>query len=119
MNTYQSLEHLHHLLQEIQHHAHKDDFQEAFGIIEDLREPYLVMLAEVEKQLYEKPFYVWANEMCDNKTDNFLEAYQWYQELLNRGAENVNIVDADFEIIIGVCGGHFYPLNKQTELYMR
>jgi hypothetical protein len=42
-----------------------------------------------------KPFYIWANDDCDNKTDSFKEAKVIRLELFNDGCEDVHIVDAD------------------------
>ena len=42
-----------------------------------------------------KPFYIWANEDCANKTDDFKEAKVIRLALFNEGGESVHIVDAD------------------------
>ncbi|KLR57140.1 hypothetical protein [Diaphorobacter sp. J5-51] len=41
------------------------------------------------------PFYIWANEDCDNKSDSFSEAKAIRLALFNGGGESVHIVDAD------------------------
>ena len=41
MNTYETLEHLHFLLQECMSHPSQESLLEALGIVEDLREPYM------------------------------------------------------------------------------
>lgn len=43
----------------------------------------------------ERPFYIWANEDCDNKTDSFKKAKAIRLELINEGCESVHIVDAN------------------------
>lgn len=42
-----------------------------------------------------KPFYIWANDDCSNKSDCFKEAKSIRLELFNDGGLNVHIVDAD------------------------
>ena len=42
-----------------------------------------------------KPFYIWANEDCANKTDDFKEAKVIRLALINAGGVSVHIVDAD------------------------
>lgn len=46
-------------------------------------------------QVAATPFYIWANEGCDNKTDSFKEAKAIRLALFNEGGESVHIVDAD------------------------
>lgn len=42
-----------------------------------------------------KPFYIWANEDCANKSDSFTEAKAIRLALFNEGAQSVHIVDAN------------------------
>ena len=42
-----------------------------------------------------KPFYIWANEDCSNKSDIFDEAKAIRLKLFNDGGTTVHIVDAD------------------------
>lgn len=42
-----------------------------------------------------KPFYIWANDDCANKSDSFSEAKTIRLALFNEGGESVYIVDAD------------------------
>lgn len=42
-----------------------------------------------------KPFYIWANDDCANKTDSFKEAKAIRLVLFNEGGESVHIVDAE------------------------
>ena len=42
-----------------------------------------------------KPFYIWANDDCANKSDSFVEAKAIRLALFNEGGESVHIVDAD------------------------
>lgn len=46
-------------------------------------------------QVAAKPFYIWADEDCDNKTDSLKEAKAIRLELFNAGREDVYIADAD------------------------
>lgn len=41
------------------------------------------------------PYYIWANEDCANKAEHFTEAKAIRVELINDGAEEVYIVDAN------------------------
>jgi|LNAQ01.1.fsa_nt_gb hypothetical protein len=54
-----------------------------------------VDLKNVLGQAPTPPFYIWANEDCDNKCDSFKEAKAIRLELINDGCESVHIVDAD------------------------
>lgn len=42
-----------------------------------------------------KPFYIWANDDCANKSDSFTEAKAIRLALFNEGAQSVHIVDAN------------------------
>ena len=42
-----------------------------------------------------KPFYIWANDDCANKSDSFSEAKNIRLAMFNEGGESVHIVDAD------------------------
>ena len=46
-------------------------------------------------QVATAPFYIWANDDCANKTNNFNEAKAIRLTLFNEGGESVYIVDAD------------------------
>ncbi len=46
-------------------------------------------------QVAVKPFYIWANEDCANKSDSFSEAKAIRLALVNYGCEAVYIVDTD------------------------
>ena len=46
-------------------------------------------------QVATAPFYIWANDDCANKTNNFKEAKAIRLTLFNEGGESVHIVDAD------------------------
>lgn len=46
-------------------------------------------------QVAAKPFYIWANDDCANKSDSFSEAKTIRLALFNEGGESVHIVDAD------------------------
>jgi len=46
-------------------------------------------------QVAVKPFYIWANEDCANKSDSFKQAKAIRLALFNDGGESVHIVDAD------------------------
>ena len=46
-------------------------------------------------QVAVKPFYIWANEDCANKSDSFKEAKATRLALFNEGGDSVHIVDAD------------------------
>lgn len=46
-------------------------------------------------QVAVKPFYIWANDDCANKSDSFSEAKNIRLALFNEGGESVHIVDAD------------------------
>jgi hypothetical protein len=46
-------------------------------------------------QVAVKPFYIWANDDCANKSDIFSEAKAIRLALFNDGGESVHIVDAD------------------------
>jgi len=48
------------------------------------------------------PFYIWGNDDCANKEDDFKEAKRIRCELIAGGAESVYIVDADgVEVVDG------------------
>lgn len=46
-------------------------------------------------QVAVKPFYIWANEDCANKSDSFKQAKAIRLALFNDGGKSVHIVDAD------------------------
>lgn len=46
-------------------------------------------------QVATAPFYIWANDDCANKANNFKEAKAIRLTLFNEGGESVHIVDAD------------------------
>ena len=46
-------------------------------------------------QVAVKPFYIWANEDCANKSDSFKEAKATRLALFNEGGDSVHLVDAD------------------------
>lgn len=53
------------------------------------------MLNNVLGNSAEAPFYIWANSDCANKTEDFVEAKRIRKSLVNEGAEDVYILDAD------------------------
>lgn len=53
------------------------------------------VLKNVLGQVAALPFYIWANEDCDNKSDNFKKAKAIRLALFNEGGQSVHIVDAD------------------------
>lgn len=54
-----------------------------------------------------KPFYIWANEDCSNKSDSFEEAKAIRMELYNDAGTSVHIVDADgVEVVDAVIEAH-------------
>lgn len=59
-----------------------------------------------------KPFYIWANEDCANKSDSFSEAKKIRLALINEGGVSVHIVDADgVEVVDAEIEGHEALVN--------
>jgi len=59
-----------------------------------------------------KPFYIWANEDCANKTDDFKEAKVIRLALINAGGVSVHIVDADgVEVVDAEIEAHEKAVN--------
>lgn len=67
----------------------------SIGATEHPQQDKSVGLKNVLGQDAATPFYVWANEDCDCRSDSFLEAKAFRLEFLNEGRESVYIVDAD------------------------
>lgn len=106
MTNYQALEQLHHLLQEIQKHPTENNFQEAFDIVETLREPHFKDMG------YTLPYYVYSDGDCCQTTNSFLEACIWYQEFLEEKRSCVHIVDGEGCVMMGHVLGGYYPLKE-------
>lgn len=49
--------------------------------------------------LCDKRYYVWANESCDNVTEDLGEAIKWAKEFVEDGAEYVYIADENNDIV--------------------
>jgi hypothetical protein len=49
-----------------------------------------------------KTYYVWADDHCDNCTEDYNQAVQWGIEFVNEGKENVYITDENNDLIFVV-----------------